>query len=83
MNPEDTLHQILSYLRHRMPGYPFDISIDTDFVGELLDDFTNVDILDEIKAFRWYHDNEPALRVSNLRLSIRRWVMKGSARTMN
>ena len=69
--------RILSYLRDRLPGYPFDESTDSDFVDELLEDFPHSDLLEEIKAFRWFHDNVPASRVSNLRLAIRRWVAKG------
>ena len=40
--------QVLSYLETSLPGYPFDDGIDNDFVGELLSDFPNIDILDEI-----------------------------------
>jgi hypothetical protein len=71
---------ILSYLRRRLPGFPFEDSIDIDFVGELLEDFANSDVLEEIKAFRWYHDNEPAVRVANQRLAIRRWISNSNAR---
>ena len=69
---------ILRYLQCRMPGYPFDITIDVDFVDELLEDFPNANVLEEIKTFRWYHDNAPASRVKNLRIAIRRWVANGS-----
>ena len=65
---------ILFYLRDRLPGYPYDDSTDADFVGELLEDFPDTNVLEEIKAFRWYHDNEPASRVGNLRIAIRRWL---------
>ena len=69
--------QVLSYLETRLPGYPFDDDIDNDFVDELLDDFPHIDILDEIKAFRWYHNNKPAAPPSNIRLALRRWVARG------
>jgi hypothetical protein len=70
---------ILHYLRDRMPGYPFDPTIDLDFVGELVDDFPDTNRLVEIKAFRWYYDNRPAHRVSNLRLALRRWIARSSS----
>jgi hypothetical protein len=72
--------QVLSYLETSLPGYPYDDEIDSAFVGELLSDFTNIDILDEIKAFRWYHNNRPAAHVSNIRLALRRWVARGKPR---
>lgn len=68
--------EILDYLRDRLPGYPFDLAIDADFVDELLDDFPHADALEEIKTFRWYHNNEPTARVANTRLAIRRWIAK-------
>jgi len=76
-SPPPHTDRILSYLRDRLPGYPFDESADHDFVDELLEDFPHSDLLEEIKTFRWFHDNEPASRVANLRLAIRRWVAKG------
>jgi hypothetical protein len=71
------LLQVLSYLETSLPGYPFDDEIDNDFVGELLSDFPNIDILDEIKAFRWYYNNKPAAQASTIRLALRRWVARG------
>ncbi len=72
----DPATEILDYLRDRLPGYPFDLAIDADFVDELLDDFPHADTLEEIKTFRWYHDNEPTAHVANIRLAIRRWIAK-------
>ena len=77
--PPGSAGKVLAYLQHCLPGYPFDPNIDHDFVDELLDDFSNSDVLEEIKAFRWYHDNRPAAHVRNLRLAIRRWIINGSA----
>ncbi len=65
---------ILGYLEQRMPGYPFDPNLDHDFVCELMDDFGDVDILEQAKAFRWYHDNKPAEKNKNLRTALRRWL---------
>ena len=76
----DPARDILGYLEVQLPGYPFSPTIDPAFVGELLDDFPHADILEEIKSFRWYHDNDPAARVANLRLAIRRWIAKGTSR---
>ena len=74
----DLCDSILRYLQERLPGYPFDITVDVDFIDELLEDFPNVNVLEEIKTFRWYHGNAPATRVKNLRIAIRRWVANGS-----
>ena len=79
--PSNEVDAILRYLQQRLPGYPYDDLVDADFVNELLDDFPSVNVLEEIKAFRWFHDNRPADSVSNLRLAIRRWVVKGNAMT--
>ncbi len=76
--PEGSPGHVLTYLQHSLPGYPFDPDIDHDFVEELFDDFPSSKVLEEIKAFRWYHDNQPAVRVRNLRLAIRRWILNGS-----
>jgi len=79
--PSDTLNEpsvictdVLRYLKEQIPGYPFNPKIDDDFTDELIDDFANVDIIEELKAFRWYYDNDPVAKVSNVRLSIRRWL---------
>ena len=74
----DSTHgqQVLSYLETSLPGYPYNDDIDSAFVCELLDDFPAIDILEEIKAFRWYHNNKPTAHVSNIRLALRRWVAR-------
>ncbi len=43
-----------------LPGYNFQLALDTEFVRELLVDFPNLDVLEEIKTFRWYYDRELA-----------------------
>ena len=77
--PLDRTTEILHYLKNRMPGYPYDDNVDPDFVDELLADFPRTDVLEQVKAFRWYHDNDPAARVANFRTAIRRWVANGHA----
>ncbi len=76
----NTTENILSYLRDRLPAYPFDERIEPAFVEELVEDFHEMDILEEIKVFRWYYDNEPASRCKNVRLSLRRWLARSNAR---
>jgi len=65
---------VLDYLKERIPGYPYNPKIDDDFVDELINDFADIDIIEQLKAFRWYYDNKPVAKVSNVRLSIRRWL---------
>ena len=79
----NTAEPILGYLELRMPGYPFDQKLDHEFVNELINDFCNVDILEQTKAFRWYHDNDPAAKYSNLRIALRRWLTNAWARERN
>ncbi len=66
--------RILHYLRDRLPDYPFDSDIDAEYVEELLEDFREINILAEIKAYRWYHDNRPFNDVEKPRLALRRWL---------
>lgn len=70
MNNPDS---VLDYLQ-RIPGYPFDQNVDPDFVAELADDFPNIDILEQIKAFRWHHDGRPDRLFKSLRPALRRWL---------
>jgi len=72
--PDPTAIEILAYLKDRIPSYPFNPKIDNDFINELVHDFGHLEILEEIKAFRWYYDNNPVAKVSNIRLSLRRWL---------
>jgi len=66
---------LLAYLR-QLPSYPFDPEVDSAFVKELVDDFPNIDILEETKAFRWYYDNKPAARMKQVRVGLRRWILR-------
>lgn len=71
---EDTTRSILDYLARSLPGYPFRPDVDEPFVREILDDFPDIDVLEEIKAFRWYYENQPLARVRNPRVALRRWI---------
>ena len=79
--PDPTAEEILATLKERIPFYPFRLDIDADFVNELVNDFGHLGTLEEIKAIRWYYDDDPVVKVSNVRLSIRRWL--GNARDRN
>jgi hypothetical protein len=70
MNNHDV---VLDYLK-KIPSYPFDADIDPDFVSELAEDFQDIDILEQVKAFRWHHDGRPAQHFKSLRPAIRRWL---------
>jgi hypothetical protein len=67
-------HDVLDYLEHHIPGYPYDPEIDPDFVDELLDDFAHLDVLEQLKRFRWYHDNRPPNQ--RVRAGLRRWMSR-------
>ena len=80
MFASNSCQKILDYLHHQLPEYPFEPDLDNLFVQELAEDFSDVDILEEIKAFRWYYNNDPVQKVSNVRIAIRRWVGKAFSR---
>jgi hypothetical protein len=71
---------ILDYLKSRMPAYPFDPRLDAEFVDELLEDFRDLDILEETKTFRWYYQNRPAGCFKNVRVGLRRWISSARVR---
>lgn len=73
---ENVSTEILIEYLQRIPGYAFDAQIDSDFAEELLEDFAALDVLEEVKAFRWFHDNRPAEKVRHVRLSLRRWLAR-------
>lgn len=75
-----TAEEILTYLQSRMPAYPFDARLDAEFVGELIGDFPDLDILEETKTFRWYYQNRPANCFKNVRVGLRRWVASAKVR---
>jgi hypothetical protein len=72
--PDETAVAILDYLERHMPGYPFDPDVDVAFVAELLDDFADLDVLEQLKRFRWYYDNRPLANIRNARGAIRAWI---------
>lgn len=74
--PTPSQQEILDYLQHRLPGYPFDPQLDAEYVDEILDDFPDINVLAEIKAFRWYYNNRPLAGAKKPRVAIRRWLSK-------
>ena len=71
---DNSPEKILAYLQELLPGYPYRADLDAAFIGELAADFPDLDILEEIKSFRWYYDNAPLSRVKNVRVALRRWI---------
>lgn len=65
---------ILAYLQEQLPEYPYHPHLDPTFVAELAGDFPEVNILEEIKTFRWYYHNAPLSHVKNIRVALRRWI---------
>jgi hypothetical protein len=79
IDPE-RVEPILDYLEHHLPGYPFDLRLDTAFVDELVRDFHDLDLLEEIKAFRWYYEDSPLSRGKKPRVTLRRWLANARPR---
>lgn len=76
---DNTAEEILNYLKSQLSSYPFHAKTDSAFVAELIDDFHDLDILEETKAFRWYYESLPAAKLKNPRLGLRRWLAKAKA----
>lgn len=58
-----------------VPDYPFAEDLDRPLVAELMHDFPEIDLIDQIKAWRWYRVDNPA-RLKNPRGALRRWMAK-------
>jgi len=67
--------QLLSVLQS-VAGYPFDAAKDLQFVRQLAEDFPDVDLLAEAKAWRTYKLDRPLEKKSNARSQFRNWVAK-------
>jgi hypothetical protein len=70
--PTPALGAILDYLEHQLPSCRFDGRLDPLLVRELLEDFPDMDILEEIKNLRWYHDHQPLPGGKTQRITLRR-----------
>ncbi len=70
----DRLQEAIVDDLNAMPGYPFNPNVDNAFAAELRIDFPAVDVLEQIKAFRWHHDGDPGRVIKSLRPAIRRWL---------
>jgi hypothetical protein len=73
--PDDAVAlDVRGYLEHHLPAYPFDPDVDAAFVDELLADFPDLDLLEQLKRFRWYYNNRPLENIRNARGAIRGWL---------
>ncbi|NOZ95723.1 MAG: hypothetical protein GXP47_13445 [Acidobacteria bacterium] len=58
-----------------VPNYPFCEEHDRPLLAEIIRDFPDIDIIDQIKAWRWYRVDNPA-RLKNPRGALRRWMLR-------
>lgn len=58
-----------------VPGYPFTDKHDKPLLTELIRDFPDVDIVEQIKAWHWYRVDNPS-RLKNPRGALRRWMLR-------
>ena len=70
---------LLDYLQHRFSAYPFNRKLDTAFILELAADFERVNLLEQIKPFRWYYDDDLS-RLGNPRAALQRWMARAQDR---
>lgn len=66
--------QLLECLAN-ITDYPFDEQVDRPLLAELMRDFSDIDLLEQIKAWRWYRIDNPTT-LKNPRGALRRWMMK-------
>jgi hypothetical protein len=72
--PNGYQDQLLECLAN-IDDYPFSEDIDRPLIAELMREFPDVDLLEQIKAWRWYRiDNHGVLK--NPRGALRRWMAK-------
>jgi hypothetical protein len=67
--------EVLEYLENHFSTYPFNRKLDTVFITELAADFHDVNLLEQVKTFRWYYDDDLS-RVGNPRAALRRWMVR-------
>ncbi len=67
--------EVLEYLENHFSTYPFNRKLDTAFITELAADFHDVNLLEQVKTFRWYYDDDLS-RVGNPRAALRRWMVR-------
>lgn len=72
---EPRVADVLDYLQHQFSNYPFNPKLDTDFVIELAGDFQDLNLLEQVKTFRWYYDDDVS-KVGNPRAALRRWMAR-------
>lgn len=72
---EPRVADALNYLEHQFSSYPFNPRLDTAFIAELAADFQDLNLLEQIKTFRWYYDDDLS-RVGNPRAALRRWMAR-------
>lgn len=72
----DGCEDLLDYLRNKIPGYSFEEEIDRLFVNELLEDFPDIDHLEELKKFRlWFFDTGKD-QLKSYRIVLRKWFRR-------
>jgi hypothetical protein len=72
---EPRIADVLDYLQHQFSNYPFNPRLDTNFIIELAADFQDLNLLEQIKTFRWYYDDDLS-KVGNARAALRRWMAR-------
>jgi len=70
----DYQEQLLECLAD-IAGFPFAEDVDRPLIAELMREFPDVDLLEQIKAWRWYRNDNPGV-LKNPRGALRRWMIK-------
>jgi hypothetical protein len=58
-----------------VPGYDFRELVDRPLIAELMRDYPEIDLIEQIKAWRWYREDNPTT-LRNPRTALRRWMAK-------
>jgi len=85
MNPHNVIHTLYPFepgyqdrlleCLANIPDYPFSEETDRPLVAELIDDFPEIDLVEQLKAWHWYRIDNPS-RLKNPRGALRRWMIK-------
>ncbi len=85
MNPDTTIRNLYPFepdyqsrfleCLAAIPGYPFCEEVDRPLISELMHDFPDIDLIEQLKAWRWYRIDNPT-KLKNPRGALRRWMMR-------
>jgi hypothetical protein len=74
--PESTVDRLLDYLVHEFDNYPYDETKDPKYFTRLVNEFLNVDIENELKAYHAWILDQPDGKKIYYRSRFRSWLKR-------